>query len=121
MPLLHIRPHHLVRNGIEAKREGRSGRSPTDICVPGNVGLGGNLNEGSGLSFHAFGIGLITIGVLKENAITAADGSFAVSKGIPRKAYTRSGVEKVAARAPNWHAACAALHESVIRIADDRA
>src|SRR5215472_2088034 len=121
MPLLHIRPYHLVRNGYEAKWERRSRRSPTDIFVSGNVGLGGNLDDGSGLSFHPFSIGLIPICVLKENAIASADGGFAVSKGIPRKAYTGSRVKKMPAGATNWHTAYPALHESVIRIADDRA
>ena len=85
MPLLHIRPHYLVRNGYEAEGERWCGSSATDVCVPGDNVLGSNLDERSGLSFHPFGIGLISVRVLKENSITAADGSFAVSETDPRQ------------------------------------
>src|ERR1700751_1450146 len=116
MPLLHIRPHHLVRNGYEAKGERRSRSSTTDICIPGNSILGCNLDEWSGLAFHTFGVGFVPVCVFKEDAVTAAYSSSAIPKRIPRKTDARSRAEKIPGRAAYWNATYAALHETVVRV-----
>ena len=88
------------------------------------------------LTFHAFRVGFVSVGVLEEDAVAAADGGLAVTKRIPGKPDARSRVEQMSLRATGighcrptalgnpgkvyGTARAAAVHQTKERIADSR-
>src|SRR5450759_5979716 len=105
VPLLHVGPDHLIGNRNEAEGERRGQFSSSDIRVTNDIALRRALQQGRGLSLHAFGVRLVSVAVLKEDAITTADRCFAVSPRVVGKADPRSGVEQVSLGATDRNAA----------------
>src|SRR5256885_1663634 len=104
VPLLHVRPHGLARNGerIQGKQRasadagiatGRS-RAPCGTCSA-NIRLRGSEDQRR-RSFERFGVAFVTVGVFEKDAVTAANRGLAVTFGIKREADARSRVEEMA-------------------------
>src|ERR1700691_4530582 len=114
MPLLHVRPHHLIGKRGEGKRRQRS--SCANALITRDVELTGHLQQRRRLAFERFGIRLFAVGVLKENSVTAADCSLAIALGIEGKTDARRGVEQMSLRAADGNSRRdSALHQSIVR------
>src|SRR5271167_1715874 len=107
--LLHVGPSRLVGNGDEAQREaGRRGvgrisdiRVPTIGSGPDDVDLRRALQQRRGLTFHTLGVGLVSVGMLKEDPVAAANGSLGLPCGIPGKPDAGRRVEQLSVGAAN--------------------
>src|ERR1039458_7720704 len=101
VPLLHVRPNGFVGNRVETQRKRRSYASGggSNAAVARNVVLGRTLQQRRGLAFHAFGVGLVTVSVLVEDAIATTKRCFAVAEDVVGKADTRCGVEQMSLQA----------------------
>ena len=124
MPLLHVRPHHLVRNGVEAGRERRRESrhaSISNIQISGNVVLRLSLQQRRGLTFHALRVGFVSVGMLKEYSVTTAKGSLPIAEDVIGETNARCRIEQVSLGATNRNTVNAALDQSIERIPDDRA
>src|SRR5579884_2035061 len=96
IPLLQVRPNGLFGN--RGHRQRKEQASAADVRVAGDVELLRRQNERR-RSFERFGIAFVSIGVLKEDAITAADGHLAVAARIPSEADALRRVEEMTAHA----------------------
>src|SRR5580693_1381123 len=114
MPLLHVRPDRLVRDGYEGQRGGSCAeRRGIDVRIARNVGDGRRLGERVVL-FQGTGIGLALIGVFEKDAIPAADGPLSVTLGIKGKAEAWRWVEKMTFHAAGLNSRRdSAVHPSV--------
>src|SRR5215831_8756708 len=101
MPLLHVGPNDLVRNGIEAvgESECHSATTAADAAIANDVGLRSRLQQRRGLPFHTFRVCFVAVGVFEEDAISTANGCFAISKHIPGESNSRGRIEQMSLRA----------------------
>ena len=83
MPLLHVGPDGMIgRNGN--RRQWKEQSVAADFRVARDVVLGGLLDEWR-RAFQRFGVSFLTVGMVKENSVSGADGGLAVAERIPRQ------------------------------------
>ena len=110
--LLHIRPASFeIELNPSGKATTTSG-SP-DAGVPRNVRLCGVEHERR-CSLKRLDVLLIPIAMFEEDAVTASNGPFAVSLGIPCEPEPRRRIEQVTGDASDRHSRTTAVHLSVI-------
>jgi len=96
VPLLHVGPLDSVRDGDGSERAGRPGGSlaSSNTWVPTwNVADGSVRREGRCALLEKFGVGFVAVHVLEEDAISPADGPFAVTDGIVGEAEARPWID----------------------------
>src|SRR5579864_3756895 len=109
MPLLHVRPNRPIDNDawrfvVDERRGERT--TAADASVPcrvggrartkarGNVGLAGCEHSG-GRTFKRLSIGFVSVAVLEEDAISAANGHLSITVWIPGESDARRRIEQM--------------------------
>src|SRR5215472_14446234 len=96
VPLLHVRPNGLIRYGVDAEGEERDESSTAaNVRITVYIKLR-RVQCVWGGAFEGLRVGFIAVGVLKENAVAATNGHFAITLGIESEANSRSRVEQMA-------------------------
>src|SRR5258706_4437593 len=101
--LLHVGPAALGGNGVEAQRK-RLDRSSarSDVRVAGNVGLR-RVQHKRRRGFERLNVLLVTVAMLKEDAVSSPHSPFAIPFGIPRKTEAGGRIEQVSLHATRRH------------------
>src|SRR5580693_4247469 len=113
IPLLHIGPDGLSWNGVHCQRKRHA--------LSANAGVANHvvLRRSEHVwrcAFERFRVALVSIGVLKEYSISAANGSLTVAEGIVSETDAWSRIEQVTLHASSRDAADAALDYARKRI-----
>src|SRR5689334_758501 len=119
VPLLHVRPHDPgTRQGLKTDWElySRPSTASTNACIANDVVLVRRLQQWRRLAFQTFRTGLVAIGVLKEDAITATDRRLAVPARVIRKPNSRGGIEHMPLHAAHGNPWCDAAANQPIEL-----
>src|SRR5580692_1038311 len=96
IPLLHVRPLNLIRNGndLVQGKDWNWAASGTNISITDDIGLRSCQHE-RWRTFERFAVSFVAVGMLVKDAVAAANGHFAVALGVKRKTDTGRGVEEM--------------------------
>src|SRR5262249_14123283 len=95
IPLLHVRPLHMVWNGDGAKGAGKCSRpaGAANRIIPRGLTNDSVHRQGSGAKLQRLRVGFVAVHVLEEDAVTSANGPLAIAEGVIGKTEPRTRID----------------------------